>query len=130
AAFYKGVLYLRVHHQVYITHAVALLWVGKGIVYYAVFLFGQGQGSQGLAQYAELGYVYTCLTRLGFEYTAFYADDVAQRKLFFENLVVQEFVFARAKFVAVEIALYTAMSVLQHTERGLTHDAPYHQAAS
>ncbi len=130
AALFEDFADFGIDDEVHIALAVAEFGVGEGIVNIAFFIaFDDGEGAQSFAEEFELIDMYGGFSGFGFKNPAFYADDVAEVEQFFEEGVVEGFVFARADFIAVDVELDAAGFVLQYGEGGLAHDASCHEPA-
>jgi hypothetical protein len=62
------------------------------------------------------------------EHEALDADDVADVQQFFEHVVVERLVVARADVVAAHVDLHAAGGILDFGKRGVAHDAEEHDA--
>ncbi len=130
AALFEDFADFGIDDEVHIALAVAEFGVGEGIVNIAFFIaFDDGQGAQRFAEELELIHMYGGFPGFGFEDAAFYADDVAEVEQFFEDGIVEGFVFARAYLIAIDVELDAAGFVLQHGKRGFAHDASSHEPA-
>ena len=60
---------------------------------------------------------------------SFYTDKITDVEELFEYVVVEDFIVARADFVAVDVDLHFAGRVRQYSKGSLAHDAFSHQSA-
>ena len=112
----EGVLYGRVHDQVHVSLAVALLRIGEGVEYLAVLLLDDRQHPERFAKQGELFGVDAQLAGLGDEGEALDADDVADVKEFLPDGVVHRLVLSRTDFVALDVNLDAAGLILELAE--------------
>ena len=68
------------------------------------------------------------LARLGAEYKALYAYDVAYVEEFLEYYIIHILILARTEVVAAHIHLYASFVILKFHEGGLAHYAAAHYA--
>ena len=112
----KHVLDLGIDHQIHVSHAVAELGVGEGVVYLPLFLLDYRQHPEGLGQDGQTPGMDGELTGLGDEGVALDTDEVAYIQQFLEYCIVHRLVLARTYLVSFDIDLNTAFGILQLNE--------------
>ena len=129
ASLDESVAYLRIDDEVNISLPVFELRVRECVEHFAVLFLYDRKHPKWLAQKRKFLCVHWKLASLGDECETFDSDYVTDVKKLLENRVVHGLVFARTYLVTVDIDLYASGLILDFTEWGRSHYAPWHYTA-
>ena len=103
--------HLRVDDEIDITHTVALLGVGEGVIDLSVFLLDDRERTEAFAEHRKALHVDGGFAHLGDKHITRDTDDVADVEKAFEDGVVERFVFIGTNLVAFDVELDAAVGL-------------------